>query len=166
MKLVLFIRYYFSKKLTCVFLCHKDLKKHLLIKVNIKKFSEQICRQLKYQQHRIRSKTGISLEIILNVFKCLIVLLVPLKLLLWQWQHFCLFQLASSVNLLWCQVCIFYCPLRKKRYILLSQCTDVHIQQHIHKNVLNLCLPLYYYGNVVVKLEKHKQGIQLYYWCL
>ena len=43
-----------------------------------------ICRQLKYHQHRIRSKIGISLEIILNAFKYLIVSLVPLKFLLWQ----------------------------------------------------------------------------------
>ena len=38
-----------------------------------KNFSEYICRQLKYHQHRIKNKTGISLEIILNVCKCLIV---------------------------------------------------------------------------------------------
>ena len=38
-----------------------------------------ICRQLKYHQHRIKSKTSISFEIILNVFKGLIVALVPLK---------------------------------------------------------------------------------------
>ena len=31
-------------------------------------------------QHRLRSKTGMSLENILNVFKFLIVSLVPLKL--------------------------------------------------------------------------------------
>ena len=38
MKIELFISYYFSKKnkLTCVF--HKDFIKHLLIKVNIKRF--------------------------------------------------------------------------------------------------------------------------------
>ena len=59
MKLVLFISYYFSKKLTCVSLCHKHLKKHLLMKVNIKNFFEYICRQLKYHQHSIKSKTGI-----------------------------------------------------------------------------------------------------------
>ena len=37
-----------------------------------------ICRQLKQHQHKIKSKTGISLEITPNVFKCLIVSLVPL----------------------------------------------------------------------------------------
>ena len=35
MSTVLFINYYSSKKLTCVSFCHKDLKKHLLMKVNI-----------------------------------------------------------------------------------------------------------------------------------
>ena len=73
-------------------------------------------RQLKCHQHRIRSKTGISLEINLNVFKCLKVSLATLNFLLWQQYHFCLFQLASSMNLLWYQVCTFYGPLRKMRY--------------------------------------------------
>ena len=36
MKIVLFINYYFSKKLACVSLGHKDLKNYLLVKVNIK----------------------------------------------------------------------------------------------------------------------------------
>ena len=103
----------------------------------------------------IRSKTDISLEITLNAFKCLIVSLVPLKCLLWQQNHFCLFQLASSVNLLWCQMCTFYCPLRQKRCTLLPKGTDEHIQQHIHQKDLNLCLPLYYYAKVSVELEKN-----------
>ena len=37
----------FQKILSCVSLCHKDFKKHLLIKVSIKNFSEYIFRQLK-----------------------------------------------------------------------------------------------------------------------
>ena len=59
-----------------------------------------------------------------------------------------------SVNLPWCQVCTFYCPLRKKRCTLLPEGKDVHIQQHIHQRDLNLFLPLYYYGKVIVELEK------------
>ena len=59
-----------------------------------------------------------------------------------------------SVNLLWCQVCTFYCPLRKKRCTLLSETKDVHIQQHIHKKDLNLCLPQYYYRKAIAELEK------------
>ena len=75
-----------------VSLCHKDFKKHLLIKVwTLKNLFDYICRQLKYHQHKIRSKTGISLEIILNVFKCFLVSLVPLKFLLQQKDHFCLY---------------------------------------------------------------------------
>ena len=31
-------------------------------------------------------------------------------------------------------------PLRKKRYTLLSEGTDGHIQQHIHQKDLNLCI--------------------------
>lgn len=38
MKTVLFMSFYFSKKLTFVSLGQKDLKKRLIIKVNIKKF--------------------------------------------------------------------------------------------------------------------------------
>ena len=43
--------------------------------------------------------------------------------------------LCLSVNLLWCQVCTFYCPLRKKRYIVLPEGKDVHIQ-HNHQRDL------------------------------
>ena len=63
--------------------------------------------------------------------------------------------LCLSVNLLWCQVCTFYCPLRIKRCTLLPKGTDVHIKQRIHQKDLNLCLPLYYYGKVIVELEKN-----------
>ena len=35
-----------------------------------------------------------------------------------------------------------------------SDGTDVRIQQHIHQKDLNLCLPLYQYGKVIVELEK------------
>ena len=51
-------------------------------------------------------------------------------------------------------MCIFYCLLRKKRCTLLPDGTDVRIQQHIHQKDLNLCLPLYQYGKVIVELEK------------
>ena len=66
------------------------------------------------------------------------------------------FYLVSSANLVWCQVSTFYCPLRKKRCTLLPEGTDVHIQQHIHKKDLNLCLPLYYYAKAIADLEKTK----------
>ena len=61
------------------------------MKVYMKKFSEYICRQLKHHQHSARGKTSTSLDIILNVFKCLAVSLVPLKFLLWQMHYFFLF---------------------------------------------------------------------------
>ena len=64
---------------------------------------------------------------------------------------------------LWSQVCTFYCRLRKKRWTFLLEGTDVHIQQHIYQNVLNLYLSLHYYAEVIVELEKNKQGIQLCY---
>ena len=116
LKLVNCSSQYFSKKiLSCVSLCHKDFKKHLLIKVSIKSSSECIFRKLKQHQHKIITKTEISLEITLNVFKCLMVSLASLKFLLLQQYLFWLFQLASSlsVNLLWCQECTFSCAPRK-----------------------------------------------------
>ena len=106
----------------------------------IKKFCEYIYRQLKYHQHRIKIKISISSKIILNVLKCLVVSLVPLKLLLWLKHHFCLFFSVSCLNLLWCQVCTFYYPLRKKRFIILPEGNDAQIQQHIHQKDLNLFL--------------------------
>ena len=54
--------------MACVTLGYKDVKKHLPMKANTKSFSEYIRKQLKYE-HRIRSKTGTSLEVILNFFK-------------------------------------------------------------------------------------------------
>ena len=48
---------------------------------------------------------------------------------------------------------------RKKRYTLLPQGTDEHIQQHNHQKDLIPCLSLYHYGKVIVELEKkHKHG--------
>ena len=40
-----------------------------------------------------------------------------------------------------------------KRYTLLPEGTDVHIQHNYQKD-LNLCLSLYCYGKVIVELEK------------
>ena len=68
------------------------------------------------------------------------------------------------MNLIWCQVYTFYCPPRKERCILLTEGTDVHIQQHIHQKYLNLCLSLHYYAKLLLLTwKKHKQEIQLCY---
>ena len=61
---------------------------------------------------------------------------------------------ALSVKLLCGQECIFYCAPRKKRYTLLPEGTDIHIQQQNHQKNLHLCLSQYYYGKVIVELEK------------
>ena len=63
--------------------------------------------------------------------------------------HFRLFQLPSSVNLLWCQMCTFYYPFWKKRCTLLSEVTDAHIWQHIHPKDWTLCLSLNSFAQVV-----------------
>ena len=47
----------------------------------LKNFPVYIFKKLKYDQHKIKSKTDISLEITLNVCKCLIVSLVLLEFL-------------------------------------------------------------------------------------
>ena len=91
-----------------------------------------ICRQLKHHQLRIRKEIFISLEIILNAFNVW-QYHFPLKSLFWLKHHFFIFQLASSVNLLCCQMCTFYSPLRKKICTLPPDGTDVHIWQHIHQ---------------------------------
>ena len=61
------------------------------------------------------------------------------------------------MNWLWCQVCTFHCPLGKKRYIILPEGRDVHIQQHIHQKDLNLCLTSYDCGKIIDELEKHNK---------
>ena len=60
-----------------------------------------ICRQLKHHQLNTRSEIFISPEIILNVFNVW-QYHFRLKFLFWLYCHFCLFQFASSVNLLCC----------------------------------------------------------------
>ena len=72
------------------------------------------------------------------------------------------FLLGLSVNLLWCQVCTFYWPLRKKRFIILPKGTCVHIQQHIHQKDLNLCLDHVTMPRLLLNLKKHKQELWLY----
>ena len=89
-KIVLFISYYFSKNLTCASFYDKYLKKHFLIKLNIKKiFSEYIWRKLKYHQHNKK----LNWHFIRNfyAFKCLIVSLVPLNSYFGNSNIFCLF---------------------------------------------------------------------------
>ena len=103
--------------------------------VNTKKLSEYICRQLRYHQHWVRHRTRISLENTLNAFKCLTVLLLLLTTLLWQQHHFWLFQLASSVNKICCQICTLYSPIRKKRCTLFAVRTDVHTWQQIYQRI-------------------------------
>ena len=117
----------------------------------LRNFSEYICKQLKYHQHRIRSKTGISLDIILIVFSCLIVSFVPLKFLLLQQHHICLFLLTLSVNLLWSQVCTFYCPpgrrgsffFRRKQMYTLLLCQGCYSIGKKHKQEIQLCYGAY-----------------------
>ena len=55
-----------------------------------------------------------------------------------QQHHLCLL-VTSSVYLLWCRVCTFYCDLRKKRSTLLPEGRYVHIERQIHQKDLNLC---------------------------
>ena len=103
------------------------------------------------------SKPGISLKVTLNIFKCLIP--SSTKILTMATSPFLfifvgVLCVCLSVNLLWCQLCKFYCPLRKKRFTLLPEGTDVHIQQYIHQKDLNLCVPRYYHDKVIVELEK------------
>ena len=62
-----------------------------------------------------------------------------------------------SLNLLWCQECTFYCPLRNKRSPLLPEGTDIHIQQHVYQKGLTLCLPLYYYSMAIVEFLNCKK---------
>ena len=81
MKLVLFIRYYFSKKKSDMYLpLQQKFEKTICSRKQIlRNFS---LNTLKYHQHRIKGKNGILLKIILNVFDYLLVSLVPIKFLL------------------------------------------------------------------------------------
>ena len=81
----MFISYYFSRKTDqCLLLPQRFEKIFSHESKYQKKLSVYIWRRVKYHQHRIRNKTGISLVIILNAFKCPKVSLVSLNCLLWQ----------------------------------------------------------------------------------
>ena len=124
-----------------VHLGHKDSKTHFTLIWKLKK-EIWICRQPKYHQLRMKSEICISLEIILNAFNVW-QYHVPLKSLFRLWHHCRLFQLVPSVNLLCCQMCTFYCPLRIKRSTLLPEGASAHIWKHIHQKDWTLCLSLF-----------------------
>ena len=157
MKSVLYKIVLFLKKHLCLPLSQR-FEKTFDLENKLKHLSEYICRQLKYHQHRIRSETGMSLEIILDVFKWPIVSLVPLKILILAIApHFfilvgilCEFTIVLGVYIL--------LPQKDKVQIFLrAQMYTLHVQQYIHQKDLNLCLPLYYYAKVIVELEKNKE---------
>ena len=74
MKVVMFISNYYSKKFWPVSpFAAKILRKYFLMKNNAKTFPWIHLQTTKISSHRIRSKTGIWLEIILNVSQCFII---------------------------------------------------------------------------------------------
>ena len=48
----------------------------------------------------------------------------------------------------------FLLSYREEEVHSFAEGKEVHVQQHIHQKNLNLCLPLFYYGKVIVKLGK------------
>ena len=137
----------------CLFLPQRVLK-IFAHKINIKKFIWIHLQATKVAQLKIRSKSGISLEITLNVFKCLMVSLVSLKFLytlatapflftLVGTLCVCEFAMVSGVN-------IFLCPPGRKGTFFL-----LHIQLHNHQKDLNPSLWLHYYGKVFSELENN-----------
>ena len=117
MKVLLFISCYFPKKLTCVLLGHKDLKKHFkFMRVSIKKFLWWVK---KWKWHFIRNYFEYCLMPYSKNFL--------LMFFLWQWHHF-----HFNWPPLWlCYdarfVAKFFCSLRKKRFTLLYEETQIHI---------------------------------------
>ena len=131
MKIITTVQQLLFSKTTDLYALDTKIWKNILSSMKVKK-DTWICRQIKYHQLRIKTETFISLEIILNVFNVRHYHF-PLKSLFWFLRQIRLFDLASSLDLLCCQVCTFYCPLIRKRCTLLPERTDVHIWQHIHQ---------------------------------
>ena len=89
-------------------------------------FSKYICRQLKYK-HRIRSKVGISLEIIFNVIKILTLAIAPILFILVGIIYG--FAIVSGVYIL-------LSPQEEEvHYTILPEGTNVQIQQHIYQRL-------------------------------
>ena len=89
----------------CSYYLSQRFQKQLLIKA-LKKFSEYICRQLKWHQHKIRSRSSISLEITLSLnvsfipcsTKILTLATAPFLFILI--GVFCKFAMVPSVHIL------------------------------------------------------------------
>ena len=55
---------------------------------------------------------------------------------------------------------------QEEEYTIFPMGTDVHIQQHIHQEDLNLCLTLHYSAKVIFDLEKKTTRNSTVLWCL
>ena len=114
--------------------------------------------------------------------KYLTVSLAPRKCLLWQYHHFCLFQLMSSVNLLWCQIYIYFTILSGRRGALFllrgqmstSGCKFIKklallCQVNTSKSKAERLLLRHWSSQCIILImlllnqEKHKQGVRLCY---
>ena len=119
------------------------------MKVNINKFPWI------NQKGSVRSKTGILLEILLNILKCLMKSLAPLKFLLWQYQFLSILVRVLCEFVMVPGVYILLIPQEEEaHYFSCWMWTVVYIQQPIHQKHLNLCLASYYYVKVIVEWKK------------
>ena len=87
-----------------------------------------------------------------SLFKC--ITMYPLYKRIQHFRSTVCPNYTLDTGLLWCQMCTFFWPLRKKRCTILTEGTDLHIQQHIHQKNINLFLTSCYYTKIIVDLEK------------
>ena len=90
-----------------------------------------------------------------------IVSFVPLNFLLCNGTIFFIL-VGVLVNLLWCSVSTFYCPLRKKRCTLLPEGTE-STHSAVHSSKRTFVCHYITMLRLLLNWKKHKQGIQLCY---
>ena len=133
------ISYYLSKNWPASPFTTKIWKKVPHESTFLNSFSEYIRRQLKkYYQYGIRS-------FVRNYSKCLWItysITCSTKVLTLAIARFLFVLVGVLCELSMVLVMHFYCPLRKKRYIIFPEGRDVHNQQHVDQKDLNLCLTL------------------------
>ena len=129
MKIIPTVRKLFFFKTTDLYTLSTKTWKNILSTYESKKNSQYACKQLKNYQLRI-NEIGVSLEIILNAFKCLTVSL-SFEMLILAIALFSFILVSILRELAMLPDVYILLSLRKKRWTFLAEETDIHIWRSI-----------------------------------
>ena len=129
MKIIPTVRKLFFFKTTDLYTLSTKTWKNILSTYESKKNSQYACKQLKNYQLRI-NEIGVSLEIILNAFKCLTVSL-SFEMLILAIALFSFILVSILCELAMLPDVYIVLSLRKKRWTFLAEEKDIHIWRSI-----------------------------------